>query len=161
MMSRLMRKPTPSGFAKELYRDDYVSLVADPDGMIVRMIRSSVPHPSVQAMETSYLGVAFTFDRIGRQGRCLLVDARNGAGRNDPEYDAAFRRARERIDAGLLRIAVLLRTATGMLQLMRLSEEDGTVRLITMSEPDAIAYLRYATVPAEARPPTGKTPVRR
>lgn len=139
-----------------LHVDDYVTLLADFDGIIVRMIRSSAPHPSVRAMEESYLEVARAFDRYGRSGRCLLVDARNIGGRNDPDYDAAFRRARERIDAGLLRIAVLLRSQTGMLQLMRLSEEDGTVRLLTMNENDAIEYLRYGTVPTVARPAATK-----
>ena len=48
-----------------------------------------------------------------------------------------------------------------MLQLMRLSEEDGTIRLITMSEPDALAYLRRGVVPTEARPPTAKNELKR
>jgi hypothetical protein len=153
-----MRHQTPSinNSGTVLHVDDYVTLVADFDGVIVRMTRSSIPHPSVHAMEDSYLQVARTFDRYGRRGRCLLVDTRNVSGRNDPDYDAAFRRARDRIDAGLLRIAVLLRSQTGMLQMMRLSEEDGTVRLITMSEKDAVDYLRHGTVPGAARPATAK-----
>lgn len=160
MMRCLMPNPTSSHSAKELYRDAYVTLVADPDGIVVRMIRSTLNHPSVQAMEASYMEVARTLDRIGRKGRCLLVDTRNALGRNEPDYDVPFRRARDRIDVGFLRIAVLLRTATGMLQVMRISEEDGLVRLITMNEADAIAYLRDGTVPPEPRSPTGKTSVR-
>lgn len=160
-----MRNSTPPGSARasgvELYWDDYVTVIADPDGIVVYMIRSKIPHPSPEVMEASYMQVSLALDRYGRRGRCLLVDTRNALGRNDPEYDAAFRRARDRIDAGLLRIAVLLRTATGILQMMRLSEEDGTVRLVTMNQEAALAYLRHGKVPPEARSPTGKTDVKK
>lgn len=160
-----MRQSTPPGSARNsatvLYADEYVTLIADRDGCVVRVVRSTTPHPSPKVMEDSYMQVARALDVYGRQGRCLLVDTRNVSGRNDPEYEAALRRSRDRIDAGLLRIAVLLRTAAGMLQLMRISEEDGTVRMITMDEQVAIAYLRHGTVPTEARPPTGRNELKK
>lgn len=160
-----MSNTTPRGLNRaigvDLYRDEYVAVVADPDGIVVRIVRNQVSHPSPQILEDSYMQTTLAMDRYGRKGRGLLVDVRLSIGRNEPEYDAALRRARERNDAGFARIAVLLRSATGMLQVMRLSEEDGTVRLITMSEPDAIAYLRHGIVPTEARPPTGKNEFKR
>jgi hypothetical protein len=142
---------TPPGSSRssagmELYRDEYVTVLADPDGQVVRVVRTTIPHPSPQVMEHSYLQGALALDRYGRKGRGLLVDARNAIGRNEPEYEAPLRRARERNDAGFLRIAVLLRTSAGMLQLMRLSDEDGTVRLITTNEQDAIRYLLTGSV---------------
>ena len=160
-----MRNVTPSSSARtvdgELYRDEYVTVLGDPDGIVVRIVRSTVPHPSPQVLEDSYMQGTLAMDRYGRKGRGLLVDVRLSIGRNEPEYDAALQRARQRNDAGFARIAVLLRSAAGMLQLMRLSEEDGTIRLITMSEPDALAYLRHGAVPKEARPPTAKNELKR
>lgn len=160
-----MRQTPPSGSVRDtgvdVYRDEYVAVVADPDGIVVRIVRSPVPHPSPQVLEDSYLKAALAMDRYGRKGRGLLVDVRVSIGRNEPEYEAPLRRARARNDAGFARIAVLLKSVVGMLQMMRLSDEDGTLRLVTMSEPHAIAYLRYGTVPVEARPPTSKNELKR
>lgn len=164
-MTPFMRNSTPPGSPRnvriELYRDDYVAVIADPDGMVVRIVRTSIAHPSPKVLEDSYLDCSWAMDRYGRTGRGLLLDMREAIGRNGPEYDAPLRRARQRNDAGFLRIAVLLRSQTGMLQLMRISEEDGVVRLLTMSEMHALEYLRHGTLPAEARPPTGKVEARR
>ena len=160
-----MRNATLPGSVRtnvvELYRDEYATVVAEPDGLIVRIVRSSVPHPSPKVLEERYMQVALAVDRYGRSGRCLLVDTRDAQGQNAPEYADAFRRARIRNEAGFLRIAVLFRTAIGMLQLRRLSDEDGSFRLITTNEPDAIAYLRHGVVPTEVRLPTGKNESKR
>lgn len=152
--------PTPRT-SVELYRDEYTSVLGDPDGVVVRIVRTPIPHPTPQILEESYLQSTRAMDRYGRRGRGLLVDVRNAIGRNEPGFDEALRRARARNDAGFARIAVLLRSQAGMLQLMRLSEEDGTVRLITMNEEVAVAYLRHGSVPVEARAPTAKNEIKR
>lgn len=160
-----MRNSTPLGLGRgsgvELYCDEYATVIADPDGIVVRIVRSPVPHPTPQVLEDRYMQVTRAMDRYGRLRRGLLLDMRHAVGRNEPEYDEPLRRSRQRNDAGFARIAVLLRSQAGMLQLMRLSDEDGTVRLITMNEGAAVDYLRYGTVPAEARPPTGRNEMRR
>lgn len=160
-MSLGMRQHSAPTKGVELYRDEYVFVVADPDGIVVRMIRTPCAHPSPEILEESYLKVTHAFDRYGRTGRGLLVDVRDAIGRNEAAFEAALARARKRNDAGFLRIAVLLRSQAGMLQMMRLSEEDGTVRLITMNEPIAVDYLRTGTIPSEVRPGTGKNESRR
>lgn len=160
-----MRASTPPEltprYSVELFRDEYTSVLGDPDGLVVRIVRTSIPHPTPEILEESYLQASRAMDRYGRRGRGLLVDVRNAIGRNEPAFDEALRRARARNDAGFARIAVLLRSQAGMLQLMRLSEEDGTVRLITMSEEAALAYLRHGKVPQEGRPPPGKNEFKR
>lgn len=145
----------------ELYRDDYVVVVADPDGLVVRMLRTPRAHPTPEILEESYLKVTRALDRYGRTGRGLLVDVREAIGRNEPAFEAALARARKRNDSGFLRIAVLLRTQAGMLQMMRLSDEDGTLRLITMDERVAVDYLRTGNIPTEVRPAAGKNEARR
>lgn len=146
-----MSLPSPPGsspsFKFELYRDEYVVVLAEPDGRVVRVIRTAKNHPSPQVMEQSYLLVALALDRHGRSGRGLLMDVRNAIGRNEPEYEAPLRRVRQRNDAGFARIAVLVRTSAGLLQLLRLSEEDGVLRLITTSEEAALSYLRTGILP--------------
>lgn len=156
-----MRQNSAPNKGVELYRDEYVFVVVDPDGIVVRTVRTSTPHPSPEILEDSYLKVTRAMDRYGRTGRGLLVDVREAIGRNEPTFEAALARARKRNDAGFLRIAVLLRTQAGMLQMMRLSDEDGTLRLITMNEQVALNYLRTGNIPNEVRPPTGNNDFRR
>lgn len=160
MSSRTPPVPSPRSQG-ELYRDEYVALTLEPDGVIVRMTRTALPHPSPEVMEHSYRGVARALDKAGRHGRSMLVDSRQAIGRNEPAYEAAFTRSRQRIDPGLSRIAVLLRTSVGMLQVKRFSEEDGTARLITTSEEDALEYLRTGTFKEDPKSTPGKPLSRR
>lgn len=160
-----MSSPSAPGslpsFKFELYRDEYVLVLAEPEGVVVRVVRSAKNHPSPQAMEQSYLLVSHALDRHGRTGRGLLVDVRNAIGRNEPEYEAPLRRVRQRTDAGFARIAVLVRTSAGLLQLMRLSEEDGVLRLVTTSEDAAILYLRTGYLPDDVPGSMGRPKTRR
>lgn len=155
-----MRSSVPPGLSPgsrlELYEDPYVTVLPEPDGTLVRVIRTEISHPSPQVMEQSFLKVSNALDRFGRSGHGLLVDVRRAIGRNEPEYEAPLRRVRLRNDAGFLRIAVLLRTSVGMLQMMRLSEEDGIIRLITTSEEHAVKYLRTGVATEDVPASLGK-----
>jgi len=131
----------------DVYRDEYVAVLAESDGLIVRVVRTQALHPSPAAMEASYAQVAAALDRLGRRNRALLVDMREAVGRNDPTYEPVLRRARLRNDAGFQRIGVLLRTTIGMMQMRRFAEEEGIVRLLSMDEAEVLDYLRTGFAP--------------
>jgi hypothetical protein len=67
---------------------------------------------------------------------------RQAPGRNEPEFDAALRRVRPLIERQMKRIAVLLRSTVGMLQMKRINHEDGIDRMLTMDEHEALEFLR-------------------
>ena len=134
----------------ELYRDTYITVLAEVPGTLIRLQRSNIPHPTTADLEQSFRNVAIAIDRHGRMGRVMLVDMREALGRNEPEFDAALRRVRPIVERAMVRIVVLLRSTVGMLQMKRINEEDGIPRALTMHEHEALDFLRtgrFATHP--------------
>jgi hypothetical protein len=132
--------PPPSGEI-ELYRDDYIVVYGDPRGPLLRGVRTDRPWPSLEVLQNSYAGVLAAVDRIGRRGRVMLTDMRAAPGRNDPAFEAAVGAIKPRLYEGMTRIAVLVRTSIGALQIKRLVQEDGIERLVTTDEAEALAHL--------------------
>ena len=126
----------------EIHRDQYVALYADPRGPMTRVVRSSVPFPSTAVAVACYERVVQVIDQLGRTGRVVLTDMRLSAGRNDPEFEEAMNRLRPQLYRGMVRIGVLVKTATGALQIRRLVQEDGIERRISTDEAELLEYLR-------------------
>lgn len=125
----------------EVYRDEYIAVFADLSGKLVRLQRSNLPHPTPADFERSFRQAAVAVDRIGRTDRVMLIDVREALGRNEPEFDAAMRRIRPIVEAKMLRVAVLLRSSAGLLQMKRINQEDGVWRMLTMNEQEALDFL--------------------
>lgn len=71
----------------------------------------------------------------------VVVDMRLAPSRNDPAFEAAMHGLRSAIEARFARTAVLLATQVGMLQVNRLTREDGAKSFATTDE---VAALRFA-----------------
>jgi hypothetical protein len=150
--------PPPSGGPSaliELYRDEYLVLLGDPRGPLLWQVRTDRPWPSLEVLENSYAGLLAAVERCGRRGRVMLTDMRAAQGRNDPAFEAAIGAIKPRLYAGITRIAVLVRTSIGALQIKRLVQEDGIERLVTTDEAEALAHLLGSAQPA-APPSRGK-----
>jgi len=132
----------------ELYRDEYLVLLGDPRGPLLRGVRTDRPWPSLEALESSYDGLIAAIDRFGRRGRVMLTDMRAAPGRNDPAFEAAVGVIKPRLYAGMARIAVLVRTSIGALQIKRLVQEDGIERLVTTDEGEALSHLLGGASPS-------------
>jgi len=130
----------------ELYRDPYVTVFAEVPGTLIRLQRSSLPHPTPIDLEQSFRNAAAAIDRHGRTGRVMLIDMREALGRNEPEFDAALRKIRPVVERAMLRIVILLRSSAGMLQMKRINEEDGIPRALTMYEHEALDFLHTDNV---------------
>lgn len=125
----------------EVYRNAYVTVLMDPRVPIVRLVRSDVPYPSIEALEMAIRELIGTLDRLGREGRCLLNDLRAASGRNDPAFEETMQRLRPQLYRGFSRIGLLVRSSAGALQLKRMMREDGDVRMATTDEAALIDYL--------------------
>ncbi len=106
---------------------------------LVRIVRSAEPLPP----DGQSIGRIFT--ELGEalrpyNGWKALLDLRSGprGGRSDDDFEAQVRVAQQRLSAGFSRVAVLVRSAVGALQIRRLS---GGARSVFQDEAEALKYL--------------------
>ena len=71
----------------------------------------------------------------------IVVDMRQARARNDPEFENAMRRFRGACDR-FARVAVLIESAVGVLQVNRLSRAEGAKHFATQSEATAIKFAK-------------------
>lgn len=129
------RRPAPA------YENDWFRIEELADGVIC-VARSSKLFDSAVAAKRACLPVVHGLDRLGRQGRGLLFDARCAVGVSDAEYEAWYRPHRVRMAEGFDRNALLVKTQVGSLQSRRLITTDGESRRWVIFRDEAMA-LRY------------------
>jgi len=112
----------------------------DPPG-VVRLVRTAAPFTSNEALRLAALEVEQVLPSVAKDSG-LLVDARDAPARNDAAFEEQFARSRRPILAHFARVAVLVRSSVGKLQVTRYGREDGaTSQLVFDDEASAIAHL--------------------
>ncbi len=71
----------------------------------------------------------------------LLVDLRDGPMRNDPAFEQVFRDRQRQLFGGFRRVALLVRTAVGALQINRQARAMGRTAVVFHDEQAAIDHL--------------------
>jgi hypothetical protein len=110
-------------------------------GMIVRLERSKVPFQTSDECVESHDAVLHKFDMLVRGAYVLLVDLRLAPPRNDLAFEAAVARKRRALLVGFQRAAILVRTASGRMQVTRHMRDDGLEVGVFNSEREALGYL--------------------
>lgn len=118
------------------------------DGRVVRVARSEVPYPSAAVLSQERLLLGEALDRLGRAGRGLLIDSRKAPSSTDDRLSDEFKRFRVDVSRGFDRVAALVRTKVGILQVNRLVNDSLTNVHAFDDEAAAIAYLLGTAVPA-------------
>lgn len=121
----------------------YVYVSALPGLPIVRVRRTEQSFPSVTEVVAAFTEVNRALDTLDRSRYGLLVDIRAATGRNDAEFEQTFAPLLAEMERGFSRVAVLVRSITGTLQVQRHAREDGLaaeVRPFT-DEAQAVAWL--------------------
>jgi hypothetical protein len=116
----------------------------DPGTPIIRFVRTELPYPSLEDFVLLHEKVGRVFNRVGRRNHALLVDMRRAPMNNDPRFEAAAGPARATLVRDFSRVAVLVRTAIGALQVQRHVREDELECPVFQSELGAIEYLSQA-----------------
>jgi hypothetical protein len=80
-----------------------------------------------------------SMEKVARSGHALLIDVRTARGRNDPEFERLFGPYRARMSAGWLRVAIVVGSPPGVLQVQRYARED-SLALRIYDDPD-LAFL--------------------
>jgi hypothetical protein len=79
-------------------------------------------------------------DAIERATHVLVIDSRAAVGRNEPDFEVTYARYRQRLVAGWSRIAVLVGTIAGQLQLKR-HQQDGLAAEVFADSERAVRFL--------------------
>ena len=126
---------------KQIFRDEYFTLLVDERQAIVRTIRTGKPFASIRDVEVSFEGLIKALDDLGRARYALLADIRAAPGRNDPQFEEALQRVRLKWISGFRKVGVLVQSAVGLLQVKRYARQDGVRRLVTSDEDELLRYL--------------------
>lgn len=119
----------------------YEVLESKADG-IVLLRRSSAPFEDDAHIHRETESLKVALDRVGRQGRALLVDAREAPFDTDARLTESFRVQRAEARRGFRAVAVLVKTQVGRLQANRLGMEPGSRDRVFDDAEAALAYLR-------------------
>jgi hypothetical protein len=118
-----------------------ITLTTDADPRLVRYVRTSVPYPSLDEYERLHERAGHLLDQLGRKRHVLLVDMRSATLNNDPAFERAAGRCRQLLVHDFRRMAVLAKTAVGVLQIGRHIREDSLESPIFSDETAAVSYL--------------------
>ncbi len=111
------------------------------EGRIVRVRRSERRFETAFELGQERHLLVEALNHLGRAGRALLIDSRVAPNSTDERMQAEFRRFRADVVRGFDRVATVVRTKVGMLQVHRLCSDPAMAVVPFDDEADAIAYL--------------------
>ncbi len=134
----------PCILVRELLHTAHFVIVEDEGTRIITRTRTAERFASLDDLTAAYDGLARTFDGIPRSSYAQLVDVRLAPPRNDDDFETIVVRYQHRLYDGFRRVAVVVQTAAGMLQLRR---------FLTQYRPDAGLFTDLAEAEAFLRGP--------
>jgi hypothetical protein len=139
---------------RELYRSDYFILTLDEERKLVRRQRTALPYTTLAQLAHTYEAMIDVCKPWQRPEYVLLVDMRVARPRNDPAFEQIVGQYYERINAGFGKVAVLVSTEAGRLQVQRTIHSSVVGRLRAFcDEREALSYL---AAPRDAPAPRGR-----
>ncbi|WP_375771294.1 hypothetical protein NR798_10460 [Archangium gephyra] len=126
---------------RQIFQDEYFTVLVDERLGIVRTVRSEKPFDSLGELDGIFARLGAALDALGRSRYGLLADLRATPGRNDPQFEAALERLRPMWVGGFRKHGVLVRTTVGLMQIQRHARRDGVERLISKDEDELLKYL--------------------
>ena len=123
------------------YTDEYWKAEQLNGTFVIQVERSAAPFPSPQAVERGFSALLRSMDQLDRSKHDLLIDLRSIAGRNDPEFERKIEPGRVRLQQGFRRVAVLVNSVAGQLQVQRHANEDRAVLRTFFDRTKALEWL--------------------
>lgn len=124
-----------------LFTTPHVTLTLDPDTRLIRYARTRAPYASMAEYVHVHERVARVLDGVGRKKHALLVDMREAPLNNDPDFERTAARCRQLLVRDFGKVAVVVRTAIGALQIGRHIREDSSHIPIFHDETTAVGHL--------------------
>ncbi|HMY59112.1 MAG TPA: hypothetical protein PKI49_03970 [Pseudomonadota bacterium] len=129
----------------KLYVDEFAIVSYSPSEGVFRFARTTAPYPSIEAAQASYdaLLTVLSAPHAATKSPRLLVDMRAAPARNDPPFEEMQKRYRGQFLKQFVRVATLLTSRAGLLQVQRYGREDGRRDIRGfLNEEEAVQFLR-------------------
>jgi hypothetical protein len=109
--------------------------------LLLRVSRTEEPFLRLEDIAKSFAELEDALRAYNRRHFCLLVDMRAAPQRNDPEFEQAASHQPAVLSADFIRVAVLVRTASGRLQVGRHIRTLGISMMMFNDEAQAMLFL--------------------
>lgn len=129
---------------RELLRTKHTRIVADDAARVVSRERTGERFATLDEVATEYAAIGAALGTLDRAVYASLVDLRLAPPRNDEPYEEIARRHNAQLYAGFRRVAVLVQTAAGRLQLRRFLDVTRPDAAVFTDEREARAFLAGA-----------------
>lgn len=118
--------------------NQYLDFGADPDRSILLLVRKATGQVSAVEIERMLRGVMMTLG--DPRDWSILFDTRLAVGRSGPEFEAEVTRLREYMLSHYRRVAVLVRSVIGEMQVQRMLDKKARM-LVFRDLPQALEFL--------------------
>ena len=122
--------------------NEHLEIGADPDRQIVLLVRKRTSMVSAVEIERMLRSASLTLGEPS--GWSILFDTRLAVGRGGPEFEAEAARLREYMLGDYRRVAVLVRSAIGEMQVKRLLDSKQRMQVFRELD-DALAFLTQSS----------------
>lgn len=128
--------------AFEIFENQHWALLRVRPQLILIVRRTGVPYESAEEVKSSFAELEEALSEYNRKHFGLLVDLRSAPQRNDPEYEKVASGEPAALAKDFARVAVLVRTAAGKLQVGRHIRTSGAKMQLFNDEAEALEYLQ-------------------
>jgi hypothetical protein len=126
----------------ELYENKHWALLRARPQLILIARRTANEYESADEVRASFAGLQKALSEYDRKRFSLLVDLRSAPHRNDPEYEKVASLEPVALTKGFARVAGLVKTAAGKLQVGRHIRNSGIKMELFNDEAEALEYLQ-------------------
>jgi len=127
---------------RTVYEDEFATVTYDPERKFLWYRRTAKPYPTLEDAAKSVSNARSSLP-IGTklEHHVFLMDVREGPLRSDKDFEQVLRNTGPELSHLFKRSAVLVKTAIGKLQQMRIRTERGTRSEIFDDEKKALEFL--------------------
>jgi hypothetical protein len=127
-----------------LFKSPYAIIARLPGTTIIRFKRLNATTRSVAETREQLQRMIDALNSVDRSIHHLLMDTRDAPTRHaipEAEFEKVLDEFRKQLMIGFAKVAVLVKTSVGKLQVTRMTREDGVDARVFEDEAEALAYL--------------------
>lgn len=125
---------------RTLHHDRWFRVDLEPRDGLYRIARTTEGFADLATCEAAHRAVESAVAEVPA-GAKLMLDVRDAPPRNDPQFERIVGESRDRMFARFARVAILVRTAAGLLHVKRLNQHAGAHVRVFDDEDRAFEWL--------------------